>query len=49
MKIILLITEIIKKLPEFLFTSEKLDVIIWNDKKGNCFELRLFGKHIGYF
>ena len=49
MKVILFFTDLIKKLPYFYYESEKYDTIIWNDKKGDCLEIRLFGKHIGYF
>jgi hypothetical protein len=45
----LYIADIIKLLPAFCWTSEKLDTIIWNDKKADCLEILLFGMHIGYF
>lgn len=38
-----------KKLPAFCFQSEKLDTIIWNDKKGKCLEIDILGHFIGYF
>lgn len=49
MKLLEFIAYWVKKLPAFYLASEKLDTIIWNDKRGKCLELQIFGKFIGYF